>query len=85
MQHNLVKQQAQSHIEDFFQLNNGNVNDTLTNGPIYIECKTLRHVVASSIEAKTAGVFHNTQIALPIWYILDKMGHSQRPTLIKNW
>ena len=34
-------------------------NKTLHNGPIHIECKTLKIVVDSAAEAETAGLFHN--------------------------
>ena len=80
----LVEPQARSRIAGYFQMNTGNLDTTFTNGAIHIECKTLRHVVASLAEAETAGVFHNAQIAVPIRYVLEKMGHPQRPTLIKT-
>ena len=32
---------------------------TNLNGPIHIECKILKYVVASAAEAETAGLFHN--------------------------
>ena len=49
-----------------------------------MECKTLRHVVASSAEAETAGIFHNAQVALPIRHMLIQLGHPQPPTPIKT-
>ena len=49
-----------------------------------VECKTLRHVVASAAEAETAGVFHNAQMAIPIRTILNALGHVQPPTPLKT-
>ena len=49
---------------------------------MYIECKILRHVVTSSAECEPAVVFHNAQTAIHIRYILQQLGHSQRPTPI---
>ena len=34
-------------------------------------------------EAEIAGIFHNTQIAIPIRHILEVIGYPQPPTLIK--
>ena len=59
----LVAPGAKSRIAGFFHLTNK--DDPFTNGPILVECKTLRHVVASSAEAETAGIFHNAQLAIP--------------------
>jgi hypothetical protein len=54
------------------------------NGTILIECKTLKHVVASAAEAETGGIFHNAQMALPIRVILEAMEHPQPATPIKT-
>ena len=50
--------------------------------PILVECKTLRHVVASSAEAEITGVFHNAQVAIPIRRLLHSLGHPQPTTTI---
>ena len=50
------------------------------NGAILIECKTLRHVVASAAETETGGIFHNSQMGIPIRYILTALRHPQPPT-----
>ena len=64
----LVAPKARSWIVGFFYC-----GDTYTknatppnkiNGPIHIECKLLKHVVASAAEAETAGLFHNCQTAV---------------------
>ena len=54
------------------------------NGAILVECKTLRHVVASAAEAEVAGVFHNAQTSIPIRHFLTVLGHPQPPTPIKT-
>ena len=51
--------------------------------PILIECKTLQHVVVSSVEYEVVGVFHNAQVAIPICHILTSIGHTPPPTPIK--
>ena len=80
----LVESQAHSRVAGYFQLNSGKPDTLYTNGALLVECKTLRHVVASSAEAETARVFHNAQTAVPIRYMLQHLGHSQQPTLIKT-
>ena len=59
-------------------------NHPKVNGAILVECKTLRHVVASSAEAECAGIFHNAQMALPIRTILKALNHPQPATPIKT-
>ncbi len=54
------------------------------NAPILIECKTLRHVVASAAEAETGGLFHNAQTILHLRILLDAIGHPQPPTPLKT-
>ena len=54
------------------------------NAPILVECKTIRHVVASSAEAETGGLFLNAQNILPIRHTLEQLGHKQPPTPLKT-
>ena len=54
------------------------------NAPILVECKTIRHVVASSAEAETGGLFLNAQNIIPIRWTLEKLGHKQPPTPLKT-
>lgn len=79
----LVEPGAKSRVAGYFQLNSKKRSNPDHNAAILIECKTLRHVVASSAEAETAGVFHNAQRAIPLRYILKELGHPQPPTSIK--
>ena len=82
----LVMPKARSRIAGFFNL--GQPDTFMTqqqpNGTILIECKTLRHVVASAAEVEVGGIFHNAQITLPIQYMLQQLGHPQGPTPIKT-
>lgn len=52
----LVAPGATSRLEGYFQLNSAQLSNSHVNAAILVECKTLRHVVASSAEAETAGV-----------------------------
>ena len=54
------------------------------NAPILIECKTIRHVVASAAEAETSGLFHNAQTGLSVRQILHDLGHPQPATPLKT-
>ena len=78
----LVAPKARSRIAGHFSLGSTTPSSPTPSGPILIECRTLRHVVASSAEAEIAGVFHNAQIAIPIRHILQSLGHPQPPTTI---
>ena len=79
----LVAPGAKSRVAGYFQLNSNRRSNPNVNAAILIECKTLRHVVASLAEAETAGVCHNAQRAIPIRYMLIQLGHPQPPTPIK--
>ena len=65
----LVAPGAKSRVTGYFQLNSQQRSNPNVNAAILIECKTLRHVVASSAETETAGVFHNAQHAIPMRYM----------------
>ena len=54
------------------------------NSPIHVECRYLRHVVASAAEAEVGGLFHNCQTTIPLRNTLILMGHPQPPTPIKT-
>lgn len=81
----LVMPQAKSRVAGYFQLTNEpDTPEHFRNGHILVECRTLRHVVTSSAEAEMGGVFHNTQIAIPLQRLLIGLGHPQPPTPIKT-
>lgn len=79
----LVLPKARSRVAGYFHLANIPPSK-LTNAPILIECKGLRHVVCSSSEAETSAVFHNAQTAIPIRRILISLGHPQPATPLKT-
>ena len=54
------------------------------NGAILVECRYLKHVVASAAEAETGGLFHNCQNAIYIRRLLEILNHTQIPTPIKT-
>lgn len=54
------------------------------NAPILIECKTLRHAIASAAEAETGGIFHNAQTILHLCILLEAIGHPQPPMPLKT-
>ena len=53
----LVLPNARSRIAGFFHLTNK--TNPFRNGPLLVECKTLRHVVTSTAEAETSACYHN--------------------------
>ena len=84
----LVLPNARSRIAGYFYLANNPTVLTPSkiplNGAIHVECRTLKHVVASAAEAETGGIFHNCQMALPIRQMLIDLGHPQPRTPIKT-
>ena len=54
------------------------------NAPVHVECRLLKHVVSSSAEAETGGIYANCQAAIPIRHMLQALGHAQLPTAIKT-
>ena len=54
------------------------------NSPFHVECKTLRHVVASSAEAETGALFYNGQNIVALRQALECLGHKQPPTPLKT-
>ena len=78
----LVLPKACSRIAGFFQLTDGKDAHT-KNGPLLVECKTIKHVVSSAAEAEISALFHNAKTSIPIRRILIALGHPQPPTPIK--
>lgn len=83
----LVLPNAKSHITGYFFLSKKysppSTPDPVLDGSILDECKALKHVVASVVEAKTAALFHNGQTAMIISCILEALRHKQSIILIK--
>ena len=84
----LVLPNARSRFAGHFYLSNRFPTTSCpkppSNGPIHTECKAIRSVVASAAEAETAGVFGNSQTAIPIRRALESLDHPQPPTPIKT-
>ena len=85
----LVQPNARSRIAGYYHLSSIPPLPPITpkpslNGPILVECKTIRHVVASSAEAETGGLFLNAQNIIPLRWTLEQLGHKQPPTPLKT-
>ena len=52
------------------------------NVPIHMECRILKHVVASAVKAEVGGMFHSEQTALPLYIKIEELGFPQSPTPI---
>ena len=78
----LVLPKARSRLAGLFNLGQHHPSPP-NNGPLLVECKTIKHVVSSAAEAETAALFHNAQTSIPIRRLLIALGHPQPPTPIK--
>ncbi len=68
----LVLPEARSRLAGHYFLSTDPslIRTVIPNCHILTECCTIKHMMASSTEAKTSGLFHDAQTALPIWYLL---------------
>ena len=81
----LVAPNAKSRIAGYYYLSDLPSKKTRKlNGAIMVECRYLKHVVASAAEAETGGLFHNCQNVIHLRRILTILGHQQIPTPIKT-
>ena len=86
----LVMPNARSRFAGYYYLSKyppSNLHDNTSiplNAPILIECKTIRHVVASAAKAETSGLFHNAQTGLILRQLLRDFGHPQPATPLKT-
>ena len=84
----LVLPKTRSRIAGYYYLAQYPTTDAIPkptlNGTIHVECKTLKHVVASATEAETGGLSHNRKIILQIRQTLAALGHPQPPTPLKT-
>jgi hypothetical protein len=81
----LSEPQARSRVGGYFYL--GGKEEPLANpkpnGPIHVESRIMRNVMASASEAETGGLFINGQEGTHIRQILTELGHIQPgPTII---
>eukprot|EP00957_Ditylum_brightwellii_P206537 15348904-Ditylum_brightwellii.AAC.1 len=71
----LVVNGAKSCITSYFYCASNphtlNHNKMPHNAPILIECRTLKHVVCSTVEAECGALFHNNQTAMGLRNILE--------------
>ena len=82
----LVTPKARSRVAGYYHLSSiSNVTEyPRLNEDIHVEYKTLRHVVSSAAKSEIGGIFHNTQVAIPIRIPLQVLKYPQPPTPIKN-
>ena len=81
----LVAPHAKSRVAGYYYLGDlpSKKNKTV-NAAIMVECRYLKHVVASAAEAETGGLFHNCQNVIYLRRLLSILGHHQVPTPIKT-
>eukprot|EP00957_Ditylum_brightwellii_P065957 5002040-Ditylum_brightwellii.AAC.1 len=84
----LVVNGAKRRIAGYFycasNLHALNYNKTPHNVPILIECRTLKHVVCSAVEAECGALFCNSQTVMGLCNLLEAIGHPQQPAKIKT-
>ena len=82
----LVAPEARSRIVGYFHLSESRAQSMTppSNGAMLVECKTLRHIVASAAEAEVVGIFQNAQIVVLVRRMLRALNHPQSPTPIKT-
>ena len=83
----LCELNAKSGIGGFFFMNDQSSDPTKPstqqpklNGTLHVECRLLRHIMASATEAEIGNVFHNCQTLVLLRIILQKLGDPQPPT-----
>ena len=82
----LVLPQARSRAAGYHYLSSKyppTTHEPPHNAPVLVECRTIRHVMASAAEAETTTAFLNAQAAIPIRATLNALGHTQPPTPMK--
>ena len=81
----LIAPNAKSRIAGYYYLSDlPNKKTKKMNGAIQVECRYLKHVVASAAEAETGALFHNCQNAIYLRRLLEIFNHTQIPTPIKT-
>ena len=83
----LVSPKARRIVAGYFHLPD---HPTITkhpkrNGAIFVECKTLRHVLSSAAKTEVAGIFHNARLGTPTRTLLHELHHLQPPTPTKSY
>ena len=82
----LVAPKPGSRVAGYFYLSSKPTNTAtpILNGAIHVECKTLKYVVSSAVEAEVGSIFHNFQVAIPIQTILHALNHLQPPRPVQT-
>ena len=81
----LVAPNAKSRIAGYYHLSDlPSKKHNKLNAAVLVECRYLKHVVASAAEAETGGLFHNCQNAIYLRQLLEIFGHKQVPTPMKT-
>ena len=81
----LVAPQVKSRMAGHLSFPQHHNNKQELNHAILIECKYLRHVVASAAEAEAGRLFHNTQTTIPLRLFLHHLRHPQPLTPTKTY
>ena len=79
----LSEPRARSRVGGYFYLGNANepADNPKPNGPIHVEARILKNIMAAASEAEIAGTFHNGQETVHIRQILAELGRPQtQPT-----
>ena len=80
----IIAPKARSRVAGYYHLTKDHTEHHKLNSAIYVECKTLHHVVSLAAEAEVRGVFYNAQVAIPIRTLLHALNHLQLSTPIKT-
>ena len=78
----LVAPEARSRAGGFHFT--GNEDGQLTNGPITVLAKIIKHVMKSAAEAEVIALYMNAEELVPLRHCLEEMGHPQPPTPLKT-
>ena len=55
------------------------------NGPVHVECSTMRNIMASATEEELLGFFEKCQAATSTRTALTEMGHPKTPTPVEKY
>ena len=72
----LVLPQVRIKLAGYFCLT---TSSSIDNGAVWIECKSIRHMVSYTAEAETHSIFHNAWHSVSLRSILIGTGHLQPP------
>ena len=78
----LSKPQARSRVRGYFYLGNHAepADNPKPNGPVHVESRIMKHIMATASKAKIGVLFHNGQEAAHIHQILTENALSTTPT-----